>query len=182
MRCAWTLGTIALCAACGGDAWQFRPLDAGPSVSDRGTTPDIAAEDTAVRVDAVDVVSVEVATVDVVDAGGLPADSGSGSRCRFDTAPCDPVRNTGCSGGQVCYPFPSRPACDAPVSAPGWDQPCATSGIACAPGFRCCSSCGRVCKRVCCAGEDGVCQDTASGGRAGARCTGAVFSDVGNCE
>jgi hypothetical protein len=97
-----------------------------------------------------------------------PFDDGSGGSTGFgfcgSFAPCDPLAQTGCDGGQACYEAESsegRVRLCMPPGAGGAGADCSAESD-CAPGFHCGD--GASCRRLCdtgdgssCPAEEGTC-------------------------
>lgn len=104
--------------------------------------------------------------------GGASCGNAFGTRCNL-------VTNAGCSGGDGCYivmgPTGLVAQCR-PAGRAGWDEPCVSNGD-CREGFVCMAS--GQCTKLCCNGDDTLCNDESHGGRAGAHCAANLTNGRG---
>lgn len=159
MNRTWTLGTVVVCAACGGDAWQFRPLDAGATgadttlaADDRGAapidTPTPSADQTTSS--STDVVrpaddGAVVVPLDATPSG--PCYGRERDACCATSPPCMP--GLACRSG-TCELINDPPTCrQAPM-------PCTGTATSCCAGLRCDRERGMSNGSLVCCGDVGT--------------------------
>lgn len=105
--------------------------------------------------------------------------------CGEDLGPCNPVSNGGCFSNERCFvPVGTIPSRCGATGTGGWGAPCADSSE-CRAGFACSrspSGSGSRCVKLCCAGDDESCRDSATGGQRGGVCTRTLPLGLYGCD